>query len=287
MDQELLKSIIIKCLASLNPCSQPMVNPKAFPIGVSNRHVHLSQADLELLFGNGHSLHCQKDLSQPGQCAAAETVILAGPRGCIEQVRVLGPVRKQTQVEISISDTFKLGISAPVRESGNLEGSSKATIIGPKGSITINEGVIIAKRHIHMHPLDADCYGVHDGQIVQVKAGGERGVVFDNVVVRVSDKFSLEFHIDTDEANGAGIKNGEVSAFLLASKFTFEGAENIPSRNTIPKVKEEIRVLNLITEDVVRQAWKNNSGITANKGAICTPLAKDTLKELGVSIVWQ
>ncbi|AEH51281.1 phosphate propanoyltransferase [Pseudothermotoga thermarum] len=180
-------------------------------VGVSNRHVHLSQKDLEALFGVGYQLTELKPLSQPGQFACKETVTIVGPKGAIENVRILGPVRKETQVEISRTDAFKLGINAPVRESGDIEGTPGIVIIGLKGVVVVEKGVIIAKRHIHMHPKDAEHYGVKDKQIVKVLAEKpERRIIFDDVVVRVSDKFALDFHIDTDEANAAMLNNGDL-----------------------------------------------------------------------------
>ncbi|MBO8160770.1 MAG: phosphate propanoyltransferase [Thermosipho sp. (in: Bacteria)] len=179
--------------------------------GVSNRHVHLSKEDVEILFGKGYQLTPIKDLGQPGQFACQETVIIAGPKGAIERVRVLGPERKETQVEISLTDAFKLGVIPPVRDSGDLEGTPGIVIIGPKGSVVKEKGVIIAKRHIHMHPTDAEKYGVKDKDIVKVivdKPG--RRVIFDDVLIRVSEKYALEFHVDTDEANAALLKTGDL-----------------------------------------------------------------------------
>lgn len=186
---------------------------KLFPIvvGVSNRHVHLSREDVEILFGKDYQLTPIKDLGQPGQFACQETVTIVGPKGSIENVRVLGPERKETQVEISLTDAYKLGLNPPVRDSGDLEGTPGITIIGPKGQVTKEKGVIIAKRHIHMHTSDAEKFGVKDKDIVKVIVEkGERKLIFDDVLIRVSDKFALEFHIDTDEANAALLKNGDV-----------------------------------------------------------------------------
>ncbi|KAF2962421.1 phosphate propanoyltransferase [Fervidobacterium sp. 2310opik-2] len=185
---------------------------KEMPIvaGVSNRHVHLSREDVEILFGKDYQLTPIKDLGQPGQFACKETVIIAGPKGTIEGVRVLGPERKETQVEISLTDAFKLGVMPPVRDSGDLEGTPGITIIGPKGTVVKNKGVIIAKRHIHMHTNDAEKFGVKDKDIVKVIVEkGDRKLIFDDVLIRVSEKFALEFHVDTDEANAAMLKTGD------------------------------------------------------------------------------
>lgn len=185
---------------------------KPFPIvvGVSNRHVHLSREDVEILFGKDYQLTPIKELGQPGQFACQETVTIVGPKGSIENVRVLGPERKETQVEISLTDAYKLGLNPPVRDSGDLEGTPGITIIGPKGQVTKDRGVIIAKRHIHMHTSDAEKFGVKDKDIVKVIVEkGDRKLIFDDVLIRVSDKFALEFHVDTDEANAALLKTGD------------------------------------------------------------------------------
>jgi len=180
------------------------------PIAMSNRHIHLSPEHLEALFGAGYELTKFKDLSQPGQFAANEKVDIVGPKGTLKGVRVLGPCRGKTQIEISRTDSFILGIYPPVRDSGDIKGTPGAKIIGPKGEIEIEEGVIIAARHIHMHPDDAKEFGVKDKDRVRVKVEGERGLIFDNVLVRVRDDFALEMHVDIDEGNAAGINNGDL-----------------------------------------------------------------------------
>ncbi|AJG40440.1 phosphate propanoyltransferase [Thermotoga sp. RQ7] len=180
-------------------------------VGVSNRHVHLSREDLETLFGKGYELTPVKELRQPGQYAAKETVTIVGPKGAIENVRVLGPVRKETQVEISRTDAFRLGVRPPVRDSGDLEGTPGIVIIGPNGILVKEKGVIIAKRHIHMHPKDAEYYGVKDKDIVKVIVeSGDRRLIFDDVLIRVREDFALEFHVDTDEANAAMLNTGDL-----------------------------------------------------------------------------
>jgi Propanediol utilization protein len=187
---------------------------KKVPIGVSARHIHLTQEHVEKLFGAGYQLTELKPLSQPGQYAANETVAVVGPKGSFAKVRILGPVRKATQLEVSRTDAFALGIHPPVRESGDIAGSAGITIQGPAGEVTIEEGVIVAARHIHMHTSDAERLGVADKQKLRVRAGGERGVVFENVIARVSPDFALDMHIDTDEANAAGIGNGEIAEII-------------------------------------------------------------------------
>ena len=188
------------------------------PIGISNRHIHLSQSDANTLFGSNYQLTKMKDLSQPGQFAAEETVIIKGPKSEIAKVRVLGPYRKFSQVEILASDNFKLGTNAPLRLSGDLEGSEAIEVIGPNGTLHLNQGLIVAKRHIHMTVADAELFGVTDGQIVKVKTPGERGLVFDNVVIRVDDSFLLDMHIDIDEANAAGLGAGAWGEVIIEGK---------------------------------------------------------------------
>ena len=174
----------------------------AIPVGVSNRHVHLSQQDVEALFGKGYALTPFKPLRQPGQFAAEECVTVVGPKGSLTQVRVLGPTRPITQLEVSRADCFAL------RESGQLENAGDALLVGPKGHVELHSQVICAWRHIHMSPQDARALNVRNGQKVSVRSHGERQLTFDEVVVRVRDDFALEFHIDTEEANAAGLKNG-------------------------------------------------------------------------------
>jgi len=180
------------------------------PIGVSAHHVHLSQEDLEKLFGLGHELTPLAPLSQPGQFACEEQVSLIGPKGRIDRVRVLGPVRSQTQVEISRTEEFRLGINAPVRMSGDLDGSPGLILEGPKGQVRLDQGVICAQRHIHMTPEDALRFGLRDHDVVSVRVEGDRLVIFGDVVIRVSPKYALEMHLDTDEANAAVISTGDV-----------------------------------------------------------------------------
>lgn len=179
------------------------------PVGISNRHVHLTQEHLEKLFGPGHRLTKVKDLSQPGEFASEETVTLIGPKGSLEGVRVLGPVRDASQVEISATDTFTLGVKPPVRESGDLEGTPGIEIVGPAGKVHLEQGVIIAARHIHMSLRDAAAFGLRDGDHIEVEVPGERGGVFENVLIRVSPHYVLDLHLDTDEGNAFGLKNGQ------------------------------------------------------------------------------
>lgn len=185
--------------------AQPTENSNEIPVGVSNRHIHLSQADLNALFGEGYQLTKMKDLSQPGQYACKETVTICGPKGAIEKIRVLGPVRSKTQVEVLTGDCFKLGVPSQAKLSGDLTGTPGITIIGPRGSAQTSQGLIVAQRHIHMTPADAQRFGVHDGQTVCIQVEGPRGGMYSHVAIRANDASALECHIDTEEANAMGL----------------------------------------------------------------------------------
>ena len=201
---------IVKKIVSEMDTPAAAADDLTIPVGISNRHIHLSREDLDTLFGAGYELTPIKDLSQPGQYACKELLTIIGPSmRPIENVRVLGPIRKESQVEISVTDSFVLKVKPPVRESGSLAGSAPITIIGPKGIVTLKQGCIIANRHIHMSPADGARFGVKDGDYITVDAfsGTKRTRWFD-VQVRVSDKFCLEMHVDTDDANAVGFKNG-------------------------------------------------------------------------------
>ncbi|MBR3968392.1 MAG: phosphate propanoyltransferase [Clostridia bacterium] len=207
-DDKIVAEIVSRVMAGLGGESSSGSNDTV-PVGVSNRHIHLSTQDLETLFGKGYELTPIKDLSQPGQFACKETLTIVGPSlRPIENVRVLGPVRKASQVEISRTDSFTLKVKPPVRESGDIAGSAPVTIIGPKGVVTLKEGCIIANRHIHMSTDEGAAFGLSDGQYVDVEVSGERRTKFYDVQVRVHKDFRLEMHIDTDDANAAGIGNG-------------------------------------------------------------------------------
>ena len=185
------------------------------PIGVSNRHLHISKNDLEKLFGKGYELNVRNPLYQPGEFAAKEVVTLVGPKmRAIERVRILGPTREHTQVEVSQTDAINLGIKIPVRRSGDIPGSASITIVGPKGSVFLEEGLILAQRHIHMSSEDAKRMNLVDNQVVQVRVGNIKMVVFDGVLIRVKPTFKTEMHIDTDEANAAGVTCGITGTIL-------------------------------------------------------------------------
>ena len=204
LDVKTITEMVSKVLMACEKDDENMI-----PVGVSNRHIHLSREHLDILFGKDYELTKLKDLSQPGQYACKEQLTLIGPSlKAIEGVRVLGPIRKESQVEISRTDSFTLKVKPPVRESGSLSGSAGITIIGPKGVVTLKEGCILANRHIHMSLEDGKRFNVNDGEYVAVEAigDGKRTALYD-VQVRVSDKFALEMHLDTDDANACGIGN--------------------------------------------------------------------------------
>ena len=179
------------------------------PIALSNKHIHLSQADIDVLFGQGYELTHKKDLSQPGQFACEEMVEVVGPKGSTK-MRVLGPARPESQVEVSLADARGLGIAVPVRQSGDTEGTSGCKLVGPKGEVEMTKGVIVAARHIHMSLEDAERFGVKDKDVVSVQTTGERALLFNNVLVRANAAFALEMHVDLEEGNAAGVKNGDL-----------------------------------------------------------------------------
>lgn len=202
---EAITKLVISCMQE----QQEQNSGFLVPVGVSNRHIHLTQEHVETLFGEGYQLTKKKDL-MGGQFACEECCTIVGLKlRAIENVRILGPVRKNTQVEISMTDARKLGINVPVRESGDIKGSAPIAIVGPKGAVYCEEGCIVAARHIHMSPADASACGISDGDYVSVVAHNERGTTFNNVKIRVDESFTLEMHIDTDEANASGIKQND------------------------------------------------------------------------------
>ena len=220
IDQDILNRIVKEVFMRLGSSGEsappPQPNPShdhgvasnsaKIPVGVSVRHLHIGKKDMETLFGPGAELHSFRELYQPGEFAAQETVSIAGPRmRVLEKVRILGPTRDRTQVELARTDAIFLGIDAPVRMSGDLMGSAPITIIGPKGVVELKDGCIRAMRHIHMNPKEAETFGLKSGDVVKLRVGGPSGVTFDNVVIRISDKVRLQVHLDTDEGNVADI----------------------------------------------------------------------------------
>ncbi len=188
---------------------------KTVLVETSARHVHVTKETLATLFGEGYTLTKKKDLSQPGQFSCEERVQVIGPKGSFPAVSILGPERSADQVELSASDARKIGITAPVRESGDVKGSGACKLVGPKGEVELSEGVIIAKRHIHMTPEDAEKYGMRDKQVVSVQIkSAERSLIFGDTVVRVSPNYALAMHIDTDESNAVMAPAGTLGVIL-------------------------------------------------------------------------
>lgn len=208
MDEKVLMSIVEKVVRECMSGDQKSVED--IPVGVSNRHIHLSKADLEALFGPGAELHVKKNLKQPGQFASEEVLTVVGPKGSLKKVRVLGPVRAESQVEVSKTDARQLGVDAPVRESGDLAGTPGIVLEGPAGRIELSRGVIAAQRHIHLDVETARALNVKDKDTVCVETFGQRGCVLKNVTVRVSEKFAPEMHVDTDEANACQMKDNDM-----------------------------------------------------------------------------
>ncbi len=205
--QQILRELAARGAIASNETGTPRT--LEIPVGISNRHVHLSREDMDALFGYGSTLTRMKAVKQPGQYAAEETVTLRGPKGELSKVRVLGPLRSATQIEISVSDSFALGVKAPVRMSGDLQDSPGIEIIGPRGCVSKPSGAIVAWRHIHISPAEAEQYGLRDGMEIDVHIEGHRGGILSHVVVRVSADAVLEMHIDVEEANGFGLRNGD------------------------------------------------------------------------------
>ena len=212
ISDEVAKRVKSRLSASDSGTKPSAFNPKEkilIPVSVSGRHIHMTREVLESLFGKGYELTVYRKLSQPAEFAATEQVTVVGPSGrAIEKVRVLGPVRKYTQVELSRSDGLRLGIELPVIRSGQVSGTPGITVVGPAGTVVLSQGAICATRHVHMTGEDARRFGLRDGQITRARFAGDRGLTFENVLIRVNDRFALDFHLDTDDANSAGIDTG-------------------------------------------------------------------------------
>lgn len=206
-NHEAVLKLLMEAIQASVSSTEKKEDSNEIPVGVSNRHLHISQADMDCLFGEGYQMTKMKDLSQPGQYACKETLTICGPKGAIEKVRILGPVRSKTQVEVLAGDSFKLGIVSPIRLSGDLYGTPGITLVGPKGSVQIKEGVVVAQRHIHMSCEDAQRLGVSDGQVVSIEVVGDRGGIYNNVAIRANDTSVLECHVDTEEANAMNINS--------------------------------------------------------------------------------
>ncbi|MFH1957385.1 MAG: phosphate propanoyltransferase [bacterium] len=197
-----LKGLVEEIVRKIERSQKPVV------CNVSSRHVHVTEDVFRGLFGSSYPLRKLRDLRQPGEYASKETVEVSGPKGVLKKVRILGPLRKYTQVEVSRTDCYALGISAPVRESGNIKGSAPVKLAGPQGEVDLQEGCIVARRHIHMTPSDADAFNLTDGQQGRIQFSGGRSGILNDVLIRVAPNYILECHIDTDEANAFDFKSG-------------------------------------------------------------------------------
>ncbi len=211
-EERMIAREVMRCLFGPTAAVKS-VRSRPIPIGVSVRHVHLSRADCDTLFGVGVELTRRRDVTQPGQYVTRETVDLVGPKGEVHAVAIINPLRKQTQVEVARTDALRLGISPPLRESGKLDGTPGVRLRGPAGEVELAQGVILAQRHVHMSPQDARTFGVGDGDLIEVRAEGDREMTMGDVLVRVSDKYALDLHLDTDEANAASLNSDSVVAF--------------------------------------------------------------------------
>jgi len=284
MQQQFVQKIVEEVLQQVlrNQPSPPY--DRKIPIGVSARHVHLAQAEVEQLFGENYQLTPKFELSQPGQFAAEETVVLAGPKGSIEKVRILGPARALSQVEVSWTDAMKLGLKPPLRISGDIKGSSPVTLIGPNGSVVLTEGLIIAQAHIHMSPADSVRFQVVDGQSVQIKVAGIRPITLANVMIRVSERYRLEMHVDTDEANAGLIQQGDFAEIVngqkiepITAKESLLIAKPTPEKQAIyyfeKKLLSQMEVLKIEAQEIV-----------VPKRTIVTALAYDKIRELNKKI---
>jgi len=210
-ENDLIENITKLVVTELQNRGLFAIEQKSFvPVSISARHLHLQEEHVELLFGKGYQLTRFKEISQPGQYACNEKVTLKGPKGLIENVRVLGPLRKLTQIEISRTDARKLGLTPPVRNSGNIASSAPITLVGPEGTINLAEGCIIADRHIHMTPQDALDFDVTNGQKVSVLVEGDKGGIMGQVTIRINERYALDMHIDTDDANAFNLNGNEM-----------------------------------------------------------------------------
>ncbi len=249
------------------------------PVAASNRHIHLGQKEVEALFGKGYELKKIRDLNQPGQYVCNERVCVTGPKGRLEGLRVLGPVRKQTQVEITAAEAYKAGIPVFVRMSGDLAGTPGCRLSGPLGDVEIPAGVIVSARHLHISDEQAGWYGLKNGDIVKIIKSGERATVYDNVVVRSGSDHSLEMHIDLDEANAAGISGTEYLEMVVPGK-------GIVPIGTTTAIQESGPAYDLVTEwEIMTAVKEGRTGIRVRKGGIVTPLAKDTARDKNIQLI--
>jgi putative phosphotransacetylase len=258
------------------------------PVAISARHVHLSKDDFRALFGSEASMTVYRDLSQPGQFASGQTLELTGPKGSFKKVRVLGPERGNTQVEISASDSFILGIESVIRMSGNIAGTPGCTLKGPAGTLELKEGVIVAARHVHMSEEQAAAYGVTDGGVVAVKTPPPREGVIGGIVVRCGKGHDLEVHLDTDEANGNGILCGTILEAIVGSPAGMTGPAAGSAGGRVfagPPDTPAVSALDLVTEkDVNNAAGRGEKTVYVTAKGFISPAAADRAKVKGITI---
>lgn len=286
MERKDIRNAVLSHLAAMGT--------KFVPAGVSARHVHLSREDLDRLFGPGYALHPCKALSQPGQFAAQERVAVAGPRGELANVRVLGPVRGKTQVELTFSEAKKLGVPGQVRMSGDVDGTPGCTLKGPAGQLAIPQGVIVPARHLHLSPQQAACFGLKDGQAVSLRMSGQRGGMLDQVICRVGEGHDLEVHLDTDEANALCVTDGDLLELVCPEPERSTGCScgggckcggscgGHKTEAAPPTEKlRETEPMDLVTERDVEEAWKR--GIPVIR---CLPrcIVTDAARERAMSL---
>lgn len=286
MERKDIRNAVLSHLAAMGT--------KFVPAGVSARHVHLSREDLDRLFGPGYALHPCKALSQPGQFAAQERVAVAGPRGELANVRVLGPVRGKTQVELTFSEAKKLGVPGQVRMSGDVDGTPGCTLKGPAGQLAIPQGVIVPARHLHLSPQQAACFGLKDGQAVSLRMSGQRGGMLDQVICRVGEGHDLEAHLDTDEANALCVTDGDLVELVCPEPERSAGCScgggckcggscggHKTEAAPPPEKPRETEPMDLVTERDVEEAWKR--GIPVIR---CLPrcIVTDAARERAMSL---
>ena len=287
MDEQLIRTIVEQVLGQMQPAKNSQPPPGKIPIAVSARHVHLSEEHVKVLFGEHVTLTPKSPLSQPNQFASQEQVTIVGPKAAIHHVRVLGPARSLSQVEISMTDARTLGIDAPLRYSGDTSGSAPITLIGPNGSVYLKEGCIIAAAHIHMNEQQAQSLNVSDGLLVNVQTCSARPVVFHHVKVRVSSRFQLEMHIDTDEGNAAFIHQngyGEIVTNGMYQVQVVTPSQPVQQKTAPPK-QTAVITKKLITEQDIKELRQKE--LVIMKRTIITALAQDLARKKGISIVRQ
>jgi putative phosphotransacetylase len=312
--EELRRLIVQRVMERLAQREQPAASTNAgipsIPIGVSVRHAHLCKEDLEVLYVPGHELTPLRELYQTGEYAAREVVTVVGPRlRSLADVRVLGPLRKRTQVELAQTDCIVLGIQAPVRPSGQLDGAASITLVGPRGSLTLREAAIRANRHIPLSPAEADAFGVHDNELVTVRVPGPRALVFENVQIRIGAKLKLQMHVDTDDANAAdiqcdtpvtivgkqgyvaGLQTAQVVSAAVESPAAVAAVEPAPAEGAAsPDGNGALRLTSsngsrvIVTQAEIQEASRDSKHIIVPAGSIITSLAAELASARGVTI---